>query len=108
MTDQTSAHDPINGCRRGWTMAVEGKRESDPKAVEKRRAVDETHVAAMVDFWNAGVPALDYGSNIRQVARWTKAGKRLYLPGFVLASCIYPPLFYLWHRVPSPLEWRCR
>jgi urocanate hydratase len=72
MTDQTSAHDPLNGyLPQGWTVAeAKSKRESDPKAVEKAaRASMRTHVAAMVDFWNAGVPTLDYGNNIRQVAK---------------------------------------
>ena len=71
VTDQTSAHDPVNGyLPQGWSMAEwREKRESDPKAVERAaRASMKTHVAAMVDFWNAGVPTLDYGNNIRQVA----------------------------------------
>jgi urocanate hydratase len=71
VTDQTSAHDPINGyLPQGWSMAEwKAKRESDPKTVEKAaRASMKVHVAAMVDFWNQGIPTLDYGNNIRQVA----------------------------------------
>ena len=71
VTDQTSAHDPINGyLPKGWTLAEwETKRESDPKAVEHaaKRSMAE-HVRAMLDFHRAGVPTLDYGNNIRQMA----------------------------------------
>jgi urocanate hydratase len=72
VTDQTSAHDPLHGyLPQGWSVAEwREKQESDPKAVEKAaRASMKDHVAAMVDFWNAGVPTLDYGNNIRQVAQ---------------------------------------
>src|SRR6188508_1140659 len=58
VTDQTSAHDPVNGyLPRGWTMAEwRARRESEPKAVEAAaRASMKVHVAAMVDFWRAGV-----------------------------------------------------
>ena len=88
VTDQTSAHDPINGyLPQGWTMAQwRGKRESDPAAVEKAaRASMKVHVAAMVDFWNAGVPTLDYGNNIRQVARDEGLENAFAFPGFVPA-----------------------
>ncbi|ODU55197.1 MAG: urocanate hydratase, partial [Acetobacteraceae bacterium SCN 69-10] len=68
LTDQTSAHDPINGyLPKGWTLAQwRDRRVSDPKAVEKAaRASMREHVEAMVAFCNAGVPTLDYGNNIR-------------------------------------------
>ncbi len=46
------------------------EQESDPKAVEAAaRTSMKTHVQAMVDFWNMGIPTLDYGNNIRQVAK---------------------------------------
>jgi len=88
VTDQTSAHDPINGyLPQGWTMAQwRDKRESDPAAVEKAaRASMKVHVAAMVDFWNAGVPTLDYGNNIRQVAKDEGLEDAFAFPGFVPA-----------------------
>ncbi|KNX40452.1 Urocanate hydratase [Roseovarius tolerans] len=88
VTDQTSAHDPVNGyLPRGWSMAEwREKRESDPKAVERAaRASMKTHVAAMVDFWNAGVPTLDYGNNIRQVALDEGLETAFAFPGFVPA-----------------------
>ncbi|MEM7599753.1 MAG: urocanate hydratase, partial [Pseudomonadota bacterium] len=88
VTDQTSAHDPVNGyLPQGWTMAQwrEG-RERDPKAVERAaRASMKAHVAAMVDFWNAGVPTLDYGNNIRQVAQEEGLENAFDFPGFVPA-----------------------
>ncbi|MEO0772936.1 MAG: urocanate hydratase, partial [Pseudomonadota bacterium] len=88
VTDQTSAHDPVNGyLPQGWTMAEwRDKRERDPKAVEHAaRASMKAHVAAMVDFWNAGVPTLDYGNNIRQVAREEGLENAFDFPGFVPA-----------------------
>ncbi|WP_282120373.1 urocanate hydratase [Ruegeria atlantica] len=88
VTDQTSAHDPINGyLPLGWTMGEwREKRETDPKAVEKAaRASMKQHVAAMVDFWNADVPTLDYGNNIRQVAQDEGLENAFAFPGFVPA-----------------------
>src|ERR1043165_9476646 len=63
VTDQTSAHDPINGyLPAGWTLEQwQERREGDPKGVE--RAAKESmaaHVRAMLDFWRAGVPVVDY------------------------------------------------
>jgi urocanate hydratase len=103
VTDQTSAHDPINGyLPQGWTMAQwKDKRESDPKAVEKAaRASMKVHVAAMVDFWNAGVPTLDYGNNIRQVALEEGLENAFAFPGFVPAYI--RPLFC---RGVGPFRW---
>jgi urocanate hydratase len=103
VTDQTSAHDPINGyLPQGWTMAEwKAKRETDPKAVEKAaRASMRTHVAAMVDFWNAAVPTLDYGNNIRQVALEEGLENAFAFPGFVPAYI--RPLFC---RGIGPFRW---
>jgi urocanate hydratase len=103
VTDQTSAHDPINGyLPQGWSMAQwKEKRVSDPKAVEKAaRASMKTHVAAMVDFWNAGVPTLDYGNNIRQVALEEGLENAFDFPGFVPAYI--RPLFC---RGIGPFRW---
>ena len=88
VTDQTSAHDPVHGYLPiGWSVAEwRAKQESDPEAVEKAaRASMKTHVAAMVDFWNAGVPTLDYGNNIRQVALEEGLENAFAFPGFVPA-----------------------
>jgi urocanate hydratase len=88
VTDQTSAHDPLHGyCPTGWSVAEwRAKQESDAGAVEKAaRASMKAHVAAMVEFWNAGVPTLDYGNNIRQVARDEGLENAFAFPGFVPA-----------------------
>ena len=103
VTDQTSAHDPLNGyLPKGWTIAEwNSKRESDPKAVEKAaRASMCEQVSAMVDFWNAGVPTLDYGNNIRQVALDEGLENAFAFPGFVPAYI--RPLFC---RGVGPFRW---
>jgi len=103
VTDQTSAHDPINGyLPQGWKLAEwREKRESDPKAVEKAaRASMKVHVKAMVDFWNDGVPTLDYGNNIRQVALDEGLENAFAFPGFVPAYI--RPLFC---RGIGPFRW---
>ena len=103
VTDQTSAHDPINGyLPQGWKLAEwREKRESDPKAVEKAaRASMKVHVQAMVDFWNDGVPTLDYGNNIRQVALDEGLENAFAFPGFVPAYI--RPLFC---RGIGPFRW---
>jgi urocanate hydratase len=103
VTDQTSAHDPVNGyLPQGWSMAKwREARERDPKTVEKAaRASMKTHVAAMVDFWNAGVPTLDYGNNIRQVALEEGLENAFAFPGFVPAYI--RPLFC---RGVGPFRW---
>ncbi|MCU0899088.1 MAG: urocanate hydratase [Cypionkella sp.] len=103
VTDQTSAHDPLNGyLPKGWTVAEwQAKRESDPAAVERAaRASMRDHVAAMVGFWNAGVPTLDYGNNIRQVAKEEGLENAFAFPGFVPAYI--RPLFC---RGIGPFRW---
>ncbi|MEL6479508.1 MAG: urocanate hydratase, partial [Pseudomonadota bacterium] len=103
VTDQTSAHDPVNGyLPLGWSLAEwREKRESDPKAVEAAaRASMRAHVAAMVDFHNAGVPTLDYGNNIRQVAQEEGLETAFAFPGFVPAYI--RPLFC---RGVGPFRW---
>jgi urocanate hydratase len=88
VTDQTSAHDPLHGYLPvGWTVAEwRAKQETDPRGVERAaRAAMKVHVAAMVDFWNAGVPTLDYGNNIRQVALDEGLENAFAFPGFVPA-----------------------
>jgi urocanate hydratase len=103
VTDQTSAHDVFNGyLPAGWTVAEwEDKRASDPKAVEKAaRASIVGHVQAMLDFWKAGVPVLDYGNNIRQVAKEEGLEDAFAFPGFVPAYI--RPLFC---RGVGPFRW---
>ena len=103
VTDQTSAHDPINGyLPKGWTLGEwESKRESDPKAVEHaaKQSMAE-HVRAMLDFHKAGVPTLDYGNNIRQMAKEEGVDNAFDFPGFVPAYI--RPLFC---RGIGPFRW---
>jgi urocanate hydratase len=103
VTDQTSAHDPINGyLPAGWTLAQwEARRAGDPKAVE--RAAKESmaaHVRAMLEFWRRGVPTLDYGNNIRQMAKEMGVADAFDFPGFVPAYI--RPLFC---RGIGPFRW---
>ena len=103
VTDQTSAHDPLNGyLPQGWSLASwRDLRESDPKAVEAAsRASMKAHVKAMVDFWNDGVPTLDYGNNIRQVALEEGLDNAFAFPGFVPAYI--RPLFC---KGVGPFRW---
>jgi urocanate hydratase len=103
VTDQTSAHDPINGyLPRGWTLAEwQDRRERDPKAVDKAaRASMAIHVRAMLDFHRAGVPTLDYGNNIRQMAKEEGVADAFDFPGFVPAYI--RPLFC---RGVGPFRW---
>lgn len=88
VTDQTSAHDPLNGyLPAGWSVDQWAeKRLSDPKAVEKAaRASMATHVRAMLDFHQMGIPTVDYGNNIRQVALDEGVENAFDFPGFVPA-----------------------
>jgi len=88
VTDQTSAHDPVNGyLPQNWTMSEwVSKRESDKKVVEKAACASmKVHVAAMLDFEKAGVPTFDYGNNIRQVAYDEGLENAFDFPGFVPA-----------------------
>lgn len=103
VTDQTSAHDLVNGyLPAGWTVAEwEARRVSDPAAVEAaaKRSI-RGHVEAMLDFWRQGVPTLDYGNNIRQVAKDEGLADAFDFPGFVPAYI--RPLFC---RGIGPFRW---
>jgi urocanate hydratase len=103
VTDQTSAHDPVNGyLPKGWTLAEwMSRRESDPAGVAKAaRHSMATHVRAMLDFHKAGVPTLDYGNNIRQMAKEEGVDDAFAFPGFVPAYI--RPLFC---RGIGPFRW---
>jgi urocanate hydratase len=88
VTDQTSAHDPLNGyLPQGWTMAEAAeKRISDPagvvKAAKQSMAVQ---VQAMLDLQGKGAATLDYGNNIRQMALEEGVENAFDFPGFVPA-----------------------
>ncbi|WP_426959780.1 urocanate hydratase [Muricoccus radiodurans] len=103
VTDQTSAHDPANGyLPAGWTLEEwQAKRETDPKAVAtaaKRSMV--AHVQAMLDFQAMGAAVLDYGNNIRQMAKDEGLSNAFDFPGFVPAYI--RPLFC---RGVGPFRW---
>src|SRR5688572_7051266 len=87
VTDQTSAHDPLNGyLPAGWTLEkAERMRQSDPAAVIK--AAKESmaiQVRAMLEFHRRGIPTVDYGNNIRQMAQEMGVADAFEFPGFVL------------------------
>jgi urocanate hydratase len=103
VTDQTSAHDPVNGyLPKGWTTAQwEARRETDPKAVAAAaRAAMAEHVRAMLDFHRLGIPVVDYGNNIRQMAFEEGVKDAFDFPGFVPAYI--RPLFC---RGVGPFRW---
>lgn len=103
VTDQTSAHDPVNGYLPiGWSVAEwEEKRASDPATVERAaRASIATHVGAMLGWWRDGVPVVDYGNNIRQIAKEEGVEDAFAFPGFVPAYI--RPLFC---RGIGPFRW---
>jgi urocanate hydratase len=103
LTDQTSAHDPINGyLPKNWTLGEwEEKRATDPKAVEDAaRSSMAEHVRNMLEFQKRGVPTVDYGNNIRQVALEAGVTDAFAFPGFVPAYI--RPLFC---RGVGPFRW---
>ena len=103
LTDQTSAHDPINGyLPKGWTLERwAAMRDQDPAQVEEAaRASMAEHVQAMLDFQAAGVPTVDYGNNIRQMAKEAGIANAFDFPGFVPAYI--RPLFC---RGIGPFRW---
>jgi len=103
LTDQTSAHDVVNGyLPEGWTVAQwESRRASDPMAVATAaRTSIAKHVSAMLAFAKKGVPTFDYGNNIRQVAKEAGVADAFDFPGFVPAYV--RPLFC---RGIGPFRW---
>ena len=103
LTDQTSAHDPLNGYLPvDWSVEhwLE-MRERDPQAVNRAaRTSMAAHVRAMLDFHAAGVPTVDYGNNIRQMALEEGVKNAFDFPGFVPAYI--RPLFC---RGVGPFRW---
>jgi urocanate hydratase len=103
VTDQTSAHDPVNGyLPQGWTLERWfAERESEPdKVAQAAKASMAVHVRAMLDFHRSGVPTVDYGNNIRQVAFDEGVTDAFDFPGFVPAYI--RPLFC---RGVGPFRW---
>ncbi|HEY0311270.1 MAG TPA: urocanate hydratase [Allosphingosinicella sp.] len=103
VTDQTSAHDPVNGyLPLGWTVEEwVRERERDPAKVEAAaRASMAVHVEAMLAFRAQSIPTFDYGNNIRQVAADAGVTHAFDFPGFVPAYV--RPLFC---RGIGPFRW---
>jgi urocanate hydratase len=103
VTDQTSAHDPVNGyLPAGWTVAQwESRRAIDPAGVaEAAKASMVVQVRAMLDFKARGAVVLDYGNNLRQMARENGVANAFDFPGFVEAYV--RPLFC---RGKGPFRW---
>ncbi|MFN3944800.1 MAG: urocanate hydratase [Allosphingosinicella sp.] len=103
VTDQTSAHDPVNGyLPLGWTVEKWYEmRERAPEAVEEAaRSSMAVHVEAMLAFREQGIPVFDYGNNIRQVAKDAGVTHAFDFPGFVPAYV--RPLFC---RGIGPFRW---
>ncbi|WP_374300521.1 urocanate hydratase [Ferrovibrio sp.] len=88
VTDQTSAHDPLNGyLPAGWSLdRWEKTKEHDPQAVViAAKASMAEHVRAMLAFQKMGIPTFDYGNNIRQMAKEVGVAEAFDFPGFVPA-----------------------
>jgi urocanate hydratase len=103
LTDQTSAHDPVNGyLPAGWTLEKwDHLRASDPKQVAvASRASMARHVESMLAFQKLGIPVFDYGNNLRQVAFDEGVKDAFAFPGFVPAYI--RPLFC---RGVGPFRW---
>ena len=103
VTDQTSAHDPQAGyLPKGWSLDEwTERRSSDPNGVAAAaKASMAIQVRAMLDFWNRGIPVVDYGNNIRQMAKEEGVEDAFAYPGFVPAYV--RPLFC---RGIGPFRW---
>jgi urocanate hydratase len=103
LTDQTSAHDPGNGyLPAGWSLADwEDRRARDPAGVAKAAKQSmAAHVRAMLAFHKLGVPTVDYGNNLRQMALEEGVADAFAFPGFVPAYV--RPLFC---RGIGPFRW---
>jgi urocanate hydratase len=105
VTDQTSAHDLVNGyLPAGWTVEQWHAAQADPTQHALLRAAAAqscaAHVQAMLAFHSMGVPTVDYGNNIRQVAFDEGVTNAFEFPGFVPAYI--RPLFC---RGKGPFRW---
>ena len=86
VTDQTSAHDPLNGyLPLNWTLAEAAqRRQVEPEAVvAAAKASMAVQVEAMLGFQAQGIPVFDYGNNIRQMAMEAGVKQAFAIPGFV-------------------------
>jgi urocanate hydratase len=103
LTDQTSAHDPVNGyLPQGWSVAQwDERRAADPAATAAAAAASMAkHVEYLLRFKRMGLPVFDYGNNIRQVAKDNGVAQAFDIPGFV-PEYIRP----LFCRGVGPFRW---
>ena len=103
VTDQTSAHDPVHGYLPiGWTVEQWlAEQQANPEQVrDAAKAAMRVHVEAMLAFHAAGIPTVDYGNNIRQMAFDEGLKNAFDFPGFVPAYV--RPLFC---RGIGPFRW---
>lgn len=105
VTDQTSAHDLVHGyLPHGWSIAQwqAAQKDADQHSLLQQAAGRScaAHVRGMLQFHELGVPVIDYGNNLRQVALDQGVGKAFDYPGFVPA-CIRP----LFCRGKGPFRW---
>jgi len=103
VTDQTSAHDPMNGYLPiGWSVSRwrEESQKNPDKVAQAARESMAIHVRAMLAFHERGIPTVDYGNNIRQEAKDAGVTNAFDFPGFVPAYI--RPLFC---RGKGPFRW---
>lgn len=103
VTDQTSAHDPLNGYLPiGWSLeqVTERRLASPASVVLAAKQSMAVHVRAMLGFQAMGIPVVDYGNNIRQMAKEMGVANAFDFPGFVPAYI--RPLFC---RGIGPFRW---
>ena len=103
VTDQTSAHDPLNGYlpqNMDWESYRQNATDQPADTILAAKASMATHVKAMLAFHEQGIPTVDYGNNIRQVALEEGVENAFNFPGFVPAYI--RPLFC---RGIGPFRW---
>ncbi len=103
VTDQTSAHDPVHGYLPiGWTVEqwLTEQKQHPEKVRDAAKKSMRVHVEAMLAFHAQGIPTVDYGNNIRQMAKDEGCANAFDFPGFVPAYV--RPLFC---RGVGPFRW---
>ena len=103
VTDQTSAHDPVHGyLPAGWTVErwLDAQKSEPDTVRDAAKKSMRVHVEAMLAFHAAGIPTVDYGNNIRQMAKDEGCANAFDFPGFVPAYV--RPLFC---RGVGPFRW---
>ena len=103
VTDQTSAHDPLNGYlpqNMEWETYRQNAVDNPAATIKAAKASMAVHVKAMLAFHQQGIPTVDYGNNIRQVALEEGVKNAFDFPGFVPAYI--RPLFC---RGVGPFRW---